>query len=106
MACRRFQIGDFHGHIRLDINHRNIIHPNYAAPEQIGKRGKDERTDIWQLGVIFYELVTGQLPFTGDSMVEVMSSIATKNPTMPTAINPFSHDVEAMIMKVSGKESR
>ena len=73
--------------------------PYYAAPEQINNNQKDERTDIWQLGVIFYELVTGQLPFTGDSMVAVMSSIATKNPTLPSAITPSSHDVEAMIMK-------
>ena len=73
--------------------------PNYAAPEQIGNKAKDERTDIWQLGVIFYELVTGQLPFTGDSMVEIMSSIATKNPTPPSVINPSSHDVEVMIVK-------
>ena len=73
--------------------------PNYAAPEQIGKKAKDERTDIWQLGVIFYELATGVLPFTGDSMVEVMSSIATKNPTLPSTIIPSSRDVEGMIMK-------
>jgi len=73
--------------------------PYYAAPEQIGNKAKDERTDIWQLGVIFYELVTGQLPFTGDSMVEVMASIATKNPTLPSVVNPPSQDVETMIMK-------
>jgi hypothetical protein len=73
--------------------------PYYAAPEQIGNKTKDERTDIWQLGVIFYELVTGVLPFTGDSMVEVMAAIASKNPTLPSLINSSSQDVESMIMK-------
>jgi len=73
--------------------------PYYAAPEQISSEHKDERTDIWQLGIIFYELVTGQLPFTGDSMVAVMAAIATKNPQLPSAINASSHDVEVMIMK-------
>jgi tetratricopeptide (TPR) repeat protein len=73
--------------------------PYYAAPEQISSEHKDERTDIWQLGVIFYELVTGLLPFTGDSYTAVMRAIETKNPTLPSAINPSLHDVEAVIMK-------
>ena len=73
--------------------------PYYAAPEQISSEHKDERTDIWQLGVIFYELVTGLLPFTGDSYTAVMKAIETKNPALPSVINPSSHDVEAVIMK-------
>jgi len=71
----------------------------YAAPEQIGNKTKDERTDIWQLGVIFYELVTGLLPFNGDSMLEVITSIATERPTQPSVITPSSHHVESIIMK-------
>jgi serine/threonine protein kinase/tetratricopeptide (TPR) repeat protein len=78
--------------------------PNYAAPEQIDKKIIDERTDIWQLGVIFYELVTGTLPFTGDSIIEIMAGIATKNPQQPSVINPSSNDIEAMIMKCLEKK--
>jgi serine/threonine protein kinase len=78
--------------------------PFYASPEQINNGVKDERTDIWQIGVILYELVTGVLPFTGDSIVEVMAGIATKNPQLPSLINPSSHDVEAMIMKCLEKD--
>ncbi len=42
--------------------------PSYAAPEQISMEfGKaDERTDIYQLGTVFYEMVTGHLPFEGE----------------------------------------
>jgi serine/threonine protein kinase/predicted negative regulator of RcsB-dependent stress response len=80
--------------------------PNYASPEQFGKKAKDERTDIWQLGVIFYELMTGVLPFTGDSMVEVMAAIASKNPILPSLINTSSQDVEPMIMKCLEKNPR
>jgi serine/threonine protein kinase len=79
--------------------------PYYAAPEQISSEHKDERTDIWQIGVIFYELVTGQLPFTGDSMVAIISAIASKNPTLPSVIIPTSQDVESMIMKCLEKNS-
>ncbi len=73
--------------------------PYYAAPEQISSEHKDERTDIWQLGVIFYELVTGHLPFTGDSMVAVMGAIASKNPALPSSVEPGSQPVESIIMK-------
>ena len=76
----------------------------YAAPEQIGNKKKDERTDIWQLGVIFYELVTGVLPFSGDSIIEVMAGIATKNPTKPSVISQSSKDVESIIMKCLEKK--
>jgi serine/threonine protein kinase len=78
--------------------------PYYAAPEQIGKKAKDERTDIWQLGVILYEQVTGVLPFTGDSMVEVMAGIATKNPKTPSQINPATSDIESVIQKCLEKD--
>jgi serine/threonine protein kinase len=80
--------------------------PYYAAPEQIAGQPKDQRTDIWQMGVIFYELVTGKLPFTGDSMVEVMAGIATKNPTPPSQQSPVVHDIEPVIMKCLEKDPK
>jgi len=71
----------------------------YAAPEQINGGRKDERTDIWQLGVILYELVTGQLPFTGESMVEIGMAIATKEPERPGAVHPDAQPLDAIIQK-------
>ncbi|MCU0629631.1 MAG: protein kinase, partial [Methanoregulaceae archaeon] len=53
----------------------------YAAPEQIspGRFGEtDERTDIYQLGVVFYELVTGKLLFPGDDLAEVSNAIISR----------------------------
>jgi serine/threonine protein kinase len=72
---------------------------NYEAPEQIDRKAKDEQTDIWQLGIIFYELVTGVLPFTGDTVSEIVACITTKNPQPTSLINPSSNDVESIIMK-------
>ncbi|CAD6492453.1 MAG: Serine/threonine-protein kinase PknD [Candidatus Argoarchaeum ethanivorans] len=81
--------------------------PFYASPEQISKKkfGKpDERTDIYQLGVVFYELITGRPPFEGDDLVEVSTAIATEEPKPPSSINPEAKIVEPIIMKCLEKK--
>ena len=52
----------------------------YMSPEQARGAPIDKRTDIWSLGVVLYEMVTGHAPFTGDTPKEVMSSILEKEP--------------------------
>jgi serine/threonine-protein kinase len=64
--------------------------PKYMSPEQvIGKRA-DHRTDIFSLGVILYEMLTGAAPFTGESVNAVMYQIVNFVPPVPSAINPAS----------------
>src|SRR5205814_2280899 len=53
----------------------------YMSPEQACGAPVDKRTDIWSLGVVLYEMVTGHAPFTGDTPKEVMSSILEKEPS-------------------------
>ena len=78
--------------------------PHYAAPEQINSRVKDERTDIWQIGVILYELVTGVLPFQGDSMIEIGMNITTKDPKRPGEINSDAQVMDDIAMKCLQKD--
>ncbi|MBW9220733.1 protein kinase, partial [Methanothermococcus sp. SCGC AD-155-M21] len=80
--------------------------PIYASPEQIDSKSKDEKTDIWQLGVVFYELVTGELPFKGDGFVEILTAITTKEPVKPSEINPEAKEVEKIIMKCLKKNKK
>ncbi|PKL62234.1 MAG: hypothetical protein CVV31_07175 [Methanomicrobiales archaeon HGW-Methanomicrobiales-2] len=79
---------------------------HFAAPEQIRGDRKDERTDIWQLGVILYELVTGRLPFTGESMVEIGMAIVTKVPERPGAVHPDAQPLDAIILKCLEKNPK
>jgi len=58
--------------------------PDYMAPEQIGGRRGDARTDIYELGTILYEMLTGELPYTSDNVYNMMRLKANEDPQPPT----------------------
>ncbi|HSN27809.1 MAG TPA: protein kinase, partial [Kofleriaceae bacterium] len=62
--------------------------PEYMAPEQAAGRPADARTDIYSLGAIMYEMVTGVPPYQGDNFMEILTKKATQDPPPPTTIRP------------------
>ena len=80
----------------------------YMSPEQSGRMNRrvDQRSDFYSLGVIFYELLTGQVPFLSDSEMEVIYSHIAKLPVDPTKINPtLPPGVSDIVMKLLSKNA-
>ena len=62
--------------------------PLYMSPEQCRGLGVDHRTDIYAFGVMTHEMLTGQLPFDGESMMDLMLKHTTATPPLMSSINP------------------
>jgi len=77
----------------------------YFSPEQAEGLGVDARSDIYSLGVVLFEMVTGRPPFLGDSPVAVASKHVRDNPPAPRELNPqIPPTFEAIILKSMAKD--
>ena len=81
--------------------------PLYMSPEQAKGKPADGRADVYALGVILYELITGSVPFGGDSSVEILSQHIGAAPVRPTELAPqrgISPALEALVLRALEKE--
>ncbi len=75
--------------------------PSYMAPEQMrSSKMVDARADIWALGVIAYELLTGRLPYQGDSLGDILFAVVEKPPPWPHQLRPeLGSELSGVVMK-------
>lgn len=74
--------------------------PYYVCPEQIDGTDPDERGDLYSLGIIFYEMLTGQVPFRGDNLADILQSHRTvAAPTLPAASARFQPVIDRLLAK-------
>lgn len=79
--------------------------PNYMSPEQINGQSIDGRSDIFSLGVVFFELLTGQLPFHGKNLTNLFYQITQGKHPSPQEINPkVPRTVEQILNKALAKD--
>jgi serine/threonine protein kinase len=79
--------------------------PAYMSPEQASGAHVDSSTDIYSLGIMVYELVTGRVPFQGNSATEVLLKHIQQKPPEPTKFNPkITKPVQDVILKALAKD--
>lgn len=77
----------------------------YISPEQVTGRDSDNRSDLYSLGVMMYEMATGTLPFTADTPLSVAMKQVNDEPTPPREINPYIPvGLEQIILRAMEKD--
>ena len=100
-----FGIAKLQGNATLAATHGWLGTPLYLSPEQAQGRPSDKRSDLYSLGIIAYEIVTGIPPFRGDNPLSIMMQHYSAMPTPPTAINPHvSPALSAVILRSIAKD--
>lgn len=78
--------------------------PAYMSPEQIQGKDMDGRTDIFSIGVMLYEMTTGQKPFRGEDTATILYHVLNKEPVLPHRLNPsIPPGVSSTILKALSK---
>ena len=100
-----FGIARLQGASTSTVTRALIGTPLYMSPEQAGSKVVDERSDLYSLGIILYEMVTGVTPFRGDNPIAIMMQHVQEKPTPPTLINPnISPSLSEVVLQSIAKD--
>ncbi len=100
-----FGLAKLRGVSRLTKTGTTLGTVSYMSPEQTTGREVDQRTDIWSLGVILYEMLTGKLPFSGDYDQAMIYSILNEEPESPSTSRPkIAAKLERTVLKALAKD--
>jgi serine/threonine protein kinase len=79
--------------------------PHYMSPEQVSGKPVDQRSDIYSLGIIMFEMVTGQVPFDGDTTISIALKHRSEQPPNPVEINyRIPDELSQLILKCLEKD--
>jgi beta-lactam-binding protein with PASTA domain/predicted Ser/Thr protein kinase len=77
----------------------------YLSPEQAKGAHVDQRSDLYSVGIVLYEMLTGEVPFTGDTPVEIAMKHLSTVPSPPSDLNEkVPHDLDAIVLRALAKE--
>ena len=77
----------------------------YLSPEQARGAPVDPRSDLYSLGIVLYEMLTGAVPFSGDTPVEIAMKHLSQVPEPPSTLRPqVPHDLDAVVMRALAKD--
>ncbi|MFO0740725.1 MAG: serine/threonine-protein kinase [Labilithrix sp.] len=102
-----FGIAKMAGEATLTLNEQLFGTPGYIAPEYVSGLQIDGRADIYSLGVVLYEMVTGVLPFEGKGQSDLLLKPLTSSPIHPSKrVSGLPRDLEALLMKCLQRDPR
>jgi beta-lactam-binding protein with PASTA domain/predicted Ser/Thr protein kinase len=108
-AERRYKVTDF-GISRTSASQMTeagsiVGTAQYLSPEQARGAPVDQRSDIYSVGIVLYELLTGQLPFTGETPLEIAMKHLSEIPKPPSALRPeVSPDLDMVVLRALAKD--
>jgi eukaryotic-like serine/threonine-protein kinase len=77
----------------------------YLSPEQARGAPVDQTSDLYSVGVVLYEMLTGQVPFTGDTPLEIAMKHLSEVPKPPSELRPeISHDLDSVVLRALAKD--
>ena len=100
------KLADFGWSNYFDDDNRRLTYcgtPEYLAPEMIKQSGHDKSLDVWNLGVLLFELLTGSPPFEGKSQQELFNNILALKIRWPKGFNGIAKDLISKLLKIEPK---